>query len=505
MTWRERFTKQGVRDASILIAVFTVLSQLIGLVREAVLAHLFGTSAEYDLLLLAVAIPGMVGSMLMVAIPSAGIPHLQGVTLKSGYRLLASPFIITNAMLTALAAVFVWFALPALSSILATGITSEQLNTVVGWGRIACVVIILRGFESTFRALQHRESHFLTSSLTPFAYNFVLILTLVTLYPQMGAPVYLLGITLALGTQSLLLAGASIVLSRHQEADGRKKFNAGAYSTYFILVFGIEALILLLEPIDRMLAGRFLSGGYVSAVNYATVLYSVPIRVIIASVATAIFPLFSHEAAKDDIPRIARMYHRSLAACLLLVVPLSVFGWAFRYELIALLLERGRFDADSTRITAELGAWLFLTVPIIAASTFQWRVLYALRDWKWFAVTRVISLAVKIGLGVVFIQSDWALALGGGTLALYAVSFFMLEQHLLSRYQANYTSADFAQLRVASVVGFGSAGICLLGAWATNTMQISEITGMIVTGTVCTAIVFFCEKKYRVIGLLGKK
>jgi putative peptidoglycan lipid II flippase len=505
MSWRERMSKQGVRDASILIAVFTVVSQLVGLIREAVLANLFGTSAEYDLILLAVAIPGMVGSMLMVAIPSAGIPHLQGVALKPGYRLLASPFVITNAMLTAIAAVFVWFALPVMSSILATGITPEQLNTVVAWGRIACVIIILRGFESTFRALQHRENHFLTSTLTPFAYNIVLILTLVTLYPQMGAPVYLFGITLALGTQSLLLAGASIVLSRHQKAEGRKKFDVGAYRTYFILVFGIEALILLLEPIDRMLAGRFLTGGYVSAVNYATVLYSVPIRVIIASVATAIFPLFSQEAAKDDIPRIARMYHRSLAACILVIVPLSAFGWAFRYELIAFLLERGRFDANSTRITAELAAWLFLTVPLIAASTFQWRVLYALRDWKWFALTRVVSLAVKIGIGLLFIQSDWALALGGGTLALYAVSFFLLEQHLLSRYKASYTSADFAQLRVATVVGLGVAGICLLGAWATDAMHLSPLAGMAVTGAVSGAIVFYFENRFGVIGMLGRR
>ncbi|MEK7775336.1 MAG: hypothetical protein AAB305_05580, partial [Candidatus Zixiibacteriota bacterium] len=102
MTWRERLTKQGVRDASILIALFTVLSQMLGFVREAVLAHFFGTSAEYDLLLLALTVPILVGSVLFVALPMASIPllqsspdHARGLTLKD-------PFLTTNAVIIAL-------------------------------------------------------------------------------------------------------------------------------------------------------------------------------------------------------------------------------------------------------------------------------------------------------------------------------------------------------------------------------------------------------------------
>ena len=94
-------SKQTIKQASIIIGVFTICSQLFGLVREAIIANYFGTSAEYDILLVALAIPLMVASILFAAIPSAGIPHLQGsrvTPVKSG-NIFRSAFFSINTVL----------------------------------------------------------------------------------------------------------------------------------------------------------------------------------------------------------------------------------------------------------------------------------------------------------------------------------------------------------------------------------------------------------------------
>ena len=71
------FIKQNIKQATIIIAVLTIASQILGLIREALIASYFGTSAELDVLIIDLSIPFMFSRIFFMSIPSAGIPYLQ--------------------------------------------------------------------------------------------------------------------------------------------------------------------------------------------------------------------------------------------------------------------------------------------------------------------------------------------------------------------------------------------------------------------------------------------
>ncbi len=94
--------RQNIKQASLLIAIITISSQGLGLVREMIIANFLGTSGDYDILLISMAIPMMVGTILFLAIPSAGIPFLQEQRKYAGldYNFLKSPFLRVNTVVT---------------------------------------------------------------------------------------------------------------------------------------------------------------------------------------------------------------------------------------------------------------------------------------------------------------------------------------------------------------------------------------------------------------------
>lgn len=125
-----RLAKQSVQQATVLIAVVTVLSQLMGMVREGIIANYFGTSAEYDILLLALTVPGIVSSILFLTIPSAAIPSLQHSAAAHGRltwkAVFASSFFRVTNLLTLGITIVLFFALPLVGKLIATGISEQQ-------------------------------------------------------------------------------------------------------------------------------------------------------------------------------------------------------------------------------------------------------------------------------------------------------------------------------------------------------------------------------------------
>jgi putative peptidoglycan lipid II flippase len=462
--------RQDIKQASLIIAIIAISSQGLGLLREMIIANFLGTSAEYDILLISMAIPLMVGSILFLAIPSAGIPFLQEQRKDSGldYSIIKSSFLKVNTVVTLIISLIIFFLLPDICRLFMPGLEQSKLDTVIMYSRFFCLAIPFRTYEGVFRSLLHLNKNFLFPALTMLGFNIIVILILITLFPNIGSPAYIMAWLLGLLAQLLIVAIPSFILFNKGKRNSRiSHFNSSGFLKYFGIIILVESVGLVIDPFDRYLAGNMLSSGYVSANSYAIVLSMAPIRILIFSMGTAIFPSLTEHISEGRSDKSTALYHKAIAVCVMLVFPVAIYLIMFSNEIVSLLFERGKFGVESRIMTVEVLKYYLMGIIFPAAFYIQLRVLYALRSWRHLVLVRILSLIAKCLIGIFFIKYNWALAIGGGTVAMFIISFGLMEVYLVTRGKLRYSRVD--------VILIGKGFIC--AAVSITLFQVTNLIG----------------------------
>ena len=471
------FVRQDIRQASLIIAIIAISSQGLGLVREMLIANFLGTSGDYDVLLISMAIPMMVGTILFMAIPSAGIPFLQErrKNFGLGHNVLKSPFLKANTVVTLFMSLAVFLLFPDLCRLFMSGPDKSKLDLIIKYGRFFCLVIPFRAYEGIFRSFLHLNRNFLFPASTILGFNVVVILILLTLFPVMGSPAYIMAWILGLLAQMLVVTVPSFILYNKPGQDPRaSKFDSSGYLTYLSIIVLVESVGLAIDPFDRYLAGSLLSSGYVSANSYAVILSMVPMRIFIYAIGTAIFPSLSEHVSEGRGVQSAALYHKALAVCVMLIFPVAVYLIMFGSEIVSLLFERGKFGVESRTMTVDVLKYYLVGMIFPAAFFIQLRVLYALKSWRHLIFVRALSFIAKGLIGFYFIKSDWALAIGGGTVTMFMISFVLLEIYLVTHGRLRYSKPD------AIIVGKGF----LCAAVSIALLQVANLIGREILGII---------------------
>lgn len=498
-------SKQTIGQASILIAVFTVISQGLGLIRESLIANFLGTSAEYDIILVALAIPSMIGTILMSSLPAAGIPSLQndGKTETRISNIFHSPFFKTNLILGLglMAAVIV--IMPFLGKLLGVGLDDRSVGYVLKYGYVFCILIPLRSLEAAFQCLLHVRYHFIFPAVSTIGFNIVIIGILAILFPTLGPPVYVAAVIGGTFIEMLLIGAPAYFMYKKQGTPiAFSDFSNSNYLKLLGMVALIESIGQLVDPFDRFLSGICLLPGYVSANYYANLVGQLPIRIVVVSLSAAIFPSMAELAAAEDKVNLSRLYHRAIAICIMLIVPIAAYSICFRNEIISFLFERGRFDEQSKAWTA--GIFYYYSVAMIFSAIYyvQSRVLFSLKDWKNLLWARIIGLFVKMVFGMIFIKTHWAMAIGGGTLLMSAISVFMIEYYMFDKLGIRYSKESIKPLWKSGLAGIMMVPMIMIIDYGLRRLVGLHSLSLLIVAGVIAAIAFIgLENRLKITGM----
>jgi putative peptidoglycan lipid II flippase len=140
--------------------------------------------------------------------------------------------------------------------------------------------------------------------------------------------------------------------------------------------------------------------GSVSYLYYADRLVQFPLGVFAISLATAVLPSLSKNAALGDMEGLRSSFSYALKLVFFITIPAMTGLIVLREPIVRLLFQRGAFDLVTTRLTAEallyyaLGLWAFSGVRIVVTA------FYALQDTKTPLKIAIISLLVNILLSI---------------------------------------------------------------------------------------------------------
>ena len=152
---------------------------------------------------------------------------------------------------------------------------------------------------------------------------------------------------------------------------------------------------------------KFASGlgeGPVSWLSYAFRLIYLPIGIFGVAISTATLPVASRAAALNDLSEFRRTIAASLRLTFLLTIPSAVGLIVLSRPIIALIFERGRFDAEDTRQTAialcfnAVGLTAYSAVRVLAPS------FYALKETRIPMLVSLVSILTNYVVATVTVE-----------------------------------------------------------------------------------------------------
>ncbi len=160
-----------------------------------------------------------------------------------------------------------------------------------------------------------------------------------------------------------------------------------------------------------------------AVLGYAQYLYQLPLGVFGIALATAIFPVLSEKASQNDHAGLADVLDRGLRTSLFIALPASVGLIFVAHPLVAALYQRGEFDASDTRRVANV--LIFYCIGMVAYFTHHLfvRTFYALKNSKTPARIAMYMVGINfiMNLSLVFYLQEKGLALATAVCAIVQV------------------------------------------------------------------------------------
>lgn len=405
-----------VARAATLVMVLFVVSRVLGLLREVVIARQFGTSAEMDAYLAAFRLPDFLFYVVAGgALGSAFIPTFTGYLTRrdlSGAWRLASAVInwvvLILVSLGGLAAIFA----PWLVHTFFPDFSPAQQALTIELMRWMLISTVIFGVSGVVMGILNAHQHFFLPALAPALYNVAIILGALLLGPGWGVRGLTAGVVLGAGAH-LVVQLPGLIRHRMQYRPVLAARDASLHEVGRLMaprVLGLAAV--QLNFVVTAILAATLPAGSLTALNYGWIIMLLPQGVIAQSVATALFPTLAALAARDERIEMRRIFAITLRNLLFLTLPATVGLLVLREPIIRLLLERGAFDAESTAATAWALGFFALGLAGHAVVEITTRAFYALKNTKTPVGIGVAAMALNVGLSLLlmnlFARLGWA-------------------------------------------------------------------------------------------------
>ena len=441
--------------ATLLIAIFSVLSKILGLGRWMVFSNRLGAGQESDIYVAAFRFPDLIFNLLILGTLSAAfIPvfvEYLGRDREEAFVVASTIFNITLAVMAFLGFVGFLFS-PLLVKILAPGFSAEAKIQTAHLTRILMLSPLLFGLSSVLTSVLHSFKRFLTASMAPLLYNLSIIIGVVFFFPRFG----LAGIVWAGVAGAFLHFAIQLPLSLRlglQPFRNFTLFHPGVRKIarlFLPRIFGIE--LGQISLLTASVIGSTLAAGGITSFYYAYDLYTVPIGILAVPFALASFPYMSEFFAKRDFSGMKKFFSETTVQILFLVIPVSVIILLLRAQLVRLIFGAGgntNFSFADTRLTAQALGYFALSLFAQALVPLLARCFYAMQNTLIPVISGFISAAVNIGLAVFFTRTG-----GADTMALAfsaAIIVHMIIMLAVLHHRLRGLEDEFIILRVVKI------------------------------------------------------
>ncbi|MDC0682008.1 murein biosynthesis integral membrane protein MurJ [Sorangium atrum] len=417
-------TATSAARSSAMVTAGIILSRLVGLLRQRVTAHFFGTSELADVIAAAFRAGNITQNLLGEGTLSATFIPVYARLRAAGDARRASHFALSALGLllvaAAVASIAGVLAAPWLSFVVAAGFDADKLASTTRIVRIIFPMTGLLVLSAWGLGVLNAHRRFFLPYAAPVAWSAAQIAGLLAC----GAWLGMRGEPLAEALAWSALAGAALQLSLllpsarsllgglTPRLDARDPSVREAGSKLPAALLG-RGIIQVSGLVDTLLVS-FLGAGANAAFNYAQTVYLLPMSVLGVGEAAVALPEMARDTAEADVARrneaLSRRLGASLARITVLTVPAAAVFMVLGRELITLLLQTGTFDKASTARVEPLVCAYGLALLGNAAGRVLITASFALGDTR--TPARYALYRVVVSTAVALLLMRWLDVLG---------------------------------------------------------------------------------------------
>lgn len=400
----------GINEAAFLLGIFTLISQVLGLVRDRLLATYLGAGTHLDVYYAAFKIPDFLFvSVATLASITVLLPYLSAKYgngdehhYQNARKFLDQVFTVLLSFLV-FVSIIIFILMPWLAKLTAPGFSSDEIHTLTMLSRLMLLQPIIIGISNMLSSVTQMFKKFLVTAFSPVAYNIGIIIGIVVLYPICGITGLAIGVVigallhLAIQIPTLIQIGFTPRLTtsiRFSELTSIIKTSIPR--TIGLSMSSFTALILtsIASTLDT---------GSISIFNLTNNMLNVPIGVVAISYSVASFPTLVKYFYDGHREKFTEFILHAARKIIFWSVPIMVLFIILRAQIVRVILGSHSFTWNDTRLAAACLA-LFM-IGLVAQSLVHLfvRGYYAAGNTKKPLIMNFLGEIVTIGLAFVFL------------------------------------------------------------------------------------------------------
>ncbi|KLU59607.1 putative peptidoglycan biosynthesis protein MurJ [Peptococcaceae bacterium CEB3] len=512
-------TRNLARATAYIMAAY-LASRVLGFLRESLVADFFGKNGLTDAYNTAYILPDLIYWLMVGGVlSSAFIPVLSEYIAKGkkeeGWRVVSS---VINIIFLALGCLIILGLIftPQFVRMEVPGFPPATMALTVQVTRILLIQPLFMAMSGLTMGILNAHKIFWPSALGTVLYN-ACIIVFGTLFIKMGAGISGFAFGVVIG------AAANFAV----QVPALRRVEARYYPIIDWHHPGVRRIAALAVPIVLSYSlnqfqvminshlGSSLPAGSLTALWQSYRLFQLPVGIFAMSVAVAVFPTLTEQAAIEQWDQFRRTSSAAIRTVIFITMPVSVGMIVLRFPLIRVLFQHGAFKAADTAATAF--PLLYFGFGIVAQSVIQIlpRMFYAVKDTWTPVVLGVVSMVVDIIMMILLVGP-----LQQGGLA-FATAISAIVNMLLLLYWLRRKVGTIDGRRLASTVSKSLFASLIMGgivwgwsAWLSTHLGFGTMASILVlvSGSAIGAVVFAVlaklmrmEEFTQVMGLAGRR
>ncbi len=461
---------QSLLKAAWIIAFVTIVSKLIGFLRDVVIANFYGAGMVSDAYFYAYQIPaisiillGGVGGPFhsaVVAVFSKMIPDLNAKAPENVNKLFNT--FLTSSFLVFLALGVLVFAFSdiIMKIIIANG-SPELIHLASMHLKIMAPVLVVGGVVGIYYGVLITYKEFLIPNISPILMS-VAIIAIISLVHHDNS-----GVILALATTVGALCQFVYQLPKLKQLGFKFKpnfdvMNNPQFNNILELLFPAilsSTVGQVYIYVDMFFASQLQEGAW-SAIGYANRLFQFPVGVLVTAFLVPLFPIFSKLVGEKDYDNIRYYFNKGVGLLNFVAFPILVLIILLSTNAIQLIFQRGAFNEVATMMVSEALCYLSISIIFYVFRDSITRVFYAFNDSKTPFLVALSSIIIKFILNFLFVKQ---LGIGGITLSTSFVTLingFWLGLLIKKKMSMDY-GIYFKNLLKMAVISVATYYVCL--------------------------------------------
>ena len=384
-----------------LIVVITLAGKVLGLVRDMLLGHNFGTGMESAAFQVASRIPRtFFDAIFASAISASFIPvfteRLEQHGREDAYQLSRSFFTWVGLLTAAFSLLGMVFAGPIVS-LLADGFDPETAALCAGLLRVLFPTVFFTGLAFSMVGVLQSQGEFYIPAAMSVASNGIIILYYLFFCRQFGIQGLAWAFLIGWAAQMLM----QMPWLRAHGFRYRPALRHPGLKSVFVLMLPVMVSTWI-QPVNQLISTRFAThifeGAGASAMDYANTLYTMIAGILVLSITNVIFPEMSRLSTGGRQEELGGLISGSLRGMLFLLLPMTAGLMLMAEPLVRLLYQWKAWDSYSTAITARALSYMSVGMVGYGVQNVLSRLFYAEQDGKTPLISGAVSIVVNLAL-----------------------------------------------------------------------------------------------------------